>query len=222
MRNIRWLTILSIAAISVLLTPAAHADTITTYTLNIQNCSSGCGSGPFGTVTLDQVDANDVKVTFALQDANVFAISGAADPFGFNLDKTFTASTVVASSGKSFTLAGSDSFSGEGTFSSIVKCSNCGGGTSGMVGGSITFTLTNAGGLSAADFVADGSGYFFGADTGTVVSGNVSGTGPVGSEGPGSTIATPEPSTDVLLTAGLIGLIALAGLRRKHNPQMPA
>ena len=59
------------------LTSTAHATPIS-YTLNINGCSSGCGTGPFGTVTVDQdagnANALDVSVTlnsgYAFRHAN--------------------------------------------------------------------------------------------------------------------------------------------------------
>ena len=174
------------------------------------NCSSGCGSGPLGTVTLDQTDANDVKVTFALAGSDVFAITGSGSPFGLDVNEAVTSSAVTSSSGMSFAVGGPGSLAGnEGTFSDIVTCSNCGHGTSGMVGGSITFTLTNLSGLSASNFVPDANGYLFAADVGAVVNGNVTGTGPVGSR-----VSTPEPSTISLLGMGLASIFGLAFVSR--------
>jgi hypothetical protein len=80
----------------------ARADIITTDSLTVNNCSSGCESGPFGTVTLDQTDANDVKVTFALAGSDVFAITGSGSPFGFDVNEAVTSSAVTSFRGDDF------------------------------------------------------------------------------------------------------------------------
>jgi hypothetical protein len=210
----RWPSILCLMLGISVFVPVAHA-TPTTVTLTVDNCSSGCGTGPFGTVTLTQVGTDDVTVKFTLQGSDVFAIGGAADPFGFNVNESFTLSSppgLTSSSGKAFPLSGSDSFADEGTFSSTITCpkSSCGGGTSGMVGGSITFTLTNPSGLSIADFVPNGDGYLFGADVGVVANNKVTGTGPVGA-------LAPEPASIALFGTGML---AIAFVLRRHGPRL--
>lgn len=212
LQKILWVAAAAVLAVFASVN-TARADTITKYSLTADNCSSGCGSGPFGTVTLDQVDANTVKVTFTLAGSDVFAITGSGSPFGFNVNEAVTSSAVTSTSGMSFAVGGPGSFAGgEGTFSGIVTCSNCGNGTSGMVGGSITFTLTSLSGLSASNFVTNADGYVFAADVGVVVNGVVTGTGPVG-----SLVETPEPSTISLFGAGLAGLLGLAFVSRRRS-----
>ena len=48
-----------------LATPFAYASTI--FTLNVDNCTGTCGTPPFGTVALDQVDPQTVLVSLTLE-----------------------------------------------------------------------------------------------------------------------------------------------------------
>src|SRR5690348_4637337 len=106
----------------------AKADTVTL------NYSQSNGSGPFGTVEVDQINASTLKVTLTLTPGEVFAVTGAgAGALGFSLDKTYT---VLASPALTtgFTLdmpPGPYTFaSGIGNFTSVVVCTSCGNGTS--------------------------------------------------------------------------------------------
>ena len=73
-RRIGLLAVLGLLAI----VPAAHANLMSTLTVN--GCSSGCGSGPFGTVAVTQIDSNTVKVVLTLAANEVFAVSGVSLP----------------------------------------------------------------------------------------------------------------------------------------------
>src|SRR5260370_22195024 len=78
--------ILSLSAL-VLLASATfgHADTIKTFTLTADACTGGCGSGPFGTIKLDET-ATGVTVTETLISGETYAVTGAGKSLEFELD----------------------------------------------------------------------------------------------------------------------------------------
>ena len=200
------LTALFAASVAV---PSARADLVSTLT--VDGCSAGsCGAGPFGTVTVHDVDADTVLVTLNLAADEVIAITGAGSPFGFNLDKSASLVASTLSIGGVTTgpsLNGSNTFAGGlGTFAETIQCNvkaDCGSGTSAMLGTPLTFELFNAGGLSTADFIANSSGFLFGADIGIVNSvGAVTATGVVGAP-------VPEPGSLTSLTGLLLVLGAI-------------
>ena len=215
MTKIKLLAVLAVAVVVAVLVPAAHADSVTNL-----DFSAAHGTGPFGTVTLHVVDADTVQITVALA-PNVFAVTGAGDvQFGFTVDKSY--SLVAGSLSTGFTLEplGSYGFSGIGgaNFTSGIDCTSCGNGTSAPNFSSFTVELTNAAGLTPADFVGDGT-YLFAADVGQYCKGQEGcpdsgyNTFPVGDDGKTPPVNSPEPSTSMLLGFGLLGLV---GLRRKQ------
>ena len=197
------------------LVPSAHADLMSTLTVN--GCSSGCGSGPYGTVSVTSVDNNTVQVTLTLSSLEIFAKSGAGSPFGYNLDKSAT--LVAGSLTTGFATAGSKGFAGGlGTFTSTLTCTGCGNGTSPpQISGPVSFQLFNATGLTSDDFVANAAGYFFGADVGVEnASGTVVGTGVVGANSVTTTTsAVPEPGSVILFGTMLTGLVVSLSRRRR-------
>jgi hypothetical protein len=179
------------------LTSAARADL--TYTFD--NGGSCCGTGPFGTVLLHVIDADTVKVTETLGAGEVFAVGGAGNSLSFNVDEAFTYVPGTLTAG--FTTGTSGKASPFGTFGAFVECGPtvCGNGTSPPeFSGPVTFELTNATGLTPADFISNGSA-FFAADIGVPKAGGGFSTGNVAAD---KAPAVPEPKGTVFLfTSGL-------------------
>jgi hypothetical protein len=199
-QRFKWLMLIGLAVLA----PAAHADLMSTLTVN--GCSSGCGSGPFGTVSVTQVNSTTVQVSLMLAPLEVFAKTGAGSPFGYNLNTA--ASLVGGSLTSGFAAGGSNGFAGGlGNFTNTILCPACGNGTSTpQFSGPIQFQLTGAG-LTSANFVANANGFFFGADIGVKnAAGTVLGTGVVGADSV-SFSAVPEPGSVLLLFTVLGGTV---------------
>src|SRR3954454_21854450 len=64
---------------------ASSASATTIYTLSYDGCTGSCGTGPFGTVALDQTAPGKVSVTLNLAAGERFAGSGAGDALEFNV-----------------------------------------------------------------------------------------------------------------------------------------
>src|SRR5215207_5169341 len=99
---------------------AANATTIS-YTLNLDHCGgSGCGGGPFGTVTLNDFGTTDnVLVSVTLLPGVEFVDTGFAGAFGFNLNPNpATISVINITSGfdLAFATPGALGFNGLGQF----------------------------------------------------------------------------------------------------------
>ena len=189
---------------------AASSAWATSFNFTSDHCTGGCGTPPFGTVTLTQ-DGTSVDIIVSIA-PNKWAKTGSADfqEFKFNatgvslsditVDQTFSGETLAAQTG---------TFNGDGTgeFSFGIACTTCKNGNTGITS-DITFTVANA---SIADltqgnnkniiFVAD----IFSAQTGK--------TGPVDVTGPGG-VVPDGGATAALLGLGLAGL---AGLRAKFG-----
>src|SRR5262249_41400524 len=176
-------------------------------TLDFTSCHivGGCGTSPFGTVTLTQVGAN-VTVDVALSDNNQFVQTGALDSQLFvfsgsgvalgdivNITGTGAPVPLVADAGP---FSGPD---GTGTFQFGIECStDCTGGSN-PFHGPIDFTVNNA---TIADLLAVPSGNaFFLAD---VLIGNAPGTGLTG------VIDVPVPAP--VIGHGLLVLLAVGGV----------
>jgi hypothetical protein len=185
------------------------------FNLTSDHCTGGCGTAPFGTVTLTQNGANvDVTVDLANGPPNTisWAKTGAADlqEFKFNgtgvalgditVNQTFAGQTLAAQTG---------AFNGDGTGNFVfgIACTTCGNGALGITS-DIVFHVANA---TIADLTgANNLGIVFVADVFSSQTGN---TGPVD-----ATVPVPGPIAGAGLPALVIacgGLLALGRRRRQ-------
>jgi hypothetical protein len=182
------------------------------FDLTSDHCTGGCGTPPFGTVTVTQ-SGTTVDITVDLATGITWAKTGAADfeEFKFNatgvvlgditVDQTFAGQTLAAETG---------AFNGDGTgnFSFGIACTTCGNGALAITS-DIVFHVANA---TIADLTAPNNlGNIFVADIFSSATGN---TGPVDVTGPG---VVPEPTTLLMVGTALAGLGAAWRRRRSQS-----
>jgi hypothetical protein len=188
-----------------------------TFNLTSDHCTGGCGTPPFGTVTVTQNGAN-VDISVSLTDSNQFVLTGSADNqfFKFNgtgvtlsditVDQTVAGINLVAATG---------AFNGDGTgnFTFGITCTEAtGGATCGQgaanalpIGTTLTFHVANA---TIADLTQSNNlGNIFVAD---ILSGTTGNTGPVDVTAP-----IPLPPAALLFGTALVGMTFLR--RRKEK-----
>ena len=190
----------AVLAIGLLL--AASSAQAISFDFTSDHCTGGCGTPPFGTVTLTQNGANvDFTVSIA---PNFWAKTGSVDFLMFKFNDTadgITAANITNVSFDSETAVGvSGDFHGDGTgaFAFGISCTSCKNGNSGL-SDDLTFTVTSAtlAGLEAAN----ANGNIFVADIFSAQTGN---TGPVD-------VNNGHPTPDSGSAALLLGL-SLFGL----------
>jgi hypothetical protein len=187
-------------ALAVGLAAPAKADLI--FPLDVDFCTGGCGSAPFGTVTLHDVSTGDVHVHVALASGNEFVVTGAGHALSFGIvgDPSITIAGLTSGFARG---PNNDKADGAGTFDYSVDCSvalgGCGKGGSKPNPGPLDFDVLLAG-LTSADFTIDDKDLFFASD---IISGTTGNTGVVGADGKKPPI--PEPGTLAVFAAGLLG-----------------
>jgi len=188
--------------VSMLATPTSlHA---VTYNFTSDHCTGGCGTAPFGTVTLTQ-NGTTVDVTVHLNTGYSYVKTGSGDFQNFKFNGTGVAlGDITVDAHTPALVAATGAFNGDGTgnFTFGINCPSCGNGGSGDFTSDITFHVANA---TIADLTAANNlGNLFVADV-LAPNGN---TGPIDvSTGP--VTQTPEPASLLLLGIACVGLSAV-------------
>ena len=179
-------------------TPSAEA---ITFDLTSDHCSGdgGCGTAPFGSVTLLQ-NGSTTDITVHLFSPNQFVKTGALDfmNFEFNGVDVVVGDIAIDSHSPGLSAAtGAFGTGGIGDFAFGITCgSNCKTGGAGAFSPDIVFHVANA---TIADLTVPNSlGNVFVAD---IYGGATGNTGVVD-----ATTPVPEPATLLLLGSGLMGM----------------
>ena len=225
--NLRKLALAPIAAAVMAFSMPASAATSGTWILNTWGGSGpgdpgyiNPGTGPWGQVAANVVNANDVSVTVTLYTpapAVGFVNTGNGDhsAFTFSLSDT-TGVTILGLNPVNF-VAGPNPATNPafGTFTNGITCVSCGSGATSPYTGPLSFTIHDAGGINqdvnslfVQSTLPPGSmRSFFAADIFT----STGATGTVG-----VTAAIPEPETYAMMLVGF-GLLGFVARRRKQS-----
>ena len=203
-----------------------------TYLLTLDGCSSGCGTGPYGSVTVSQ----DTR-TFGALDFSV--ILGAGYSFrhandshhaAFAFDLVGDPAITMSSFSSNVFGRGTDnlSLSPYGVMEYSIRCTTtdehtCASGANANNPTTLSFIVTSqTGALTLSSLVANPDGYLFTVDV--VNNGTCAGctSGSTGNVAAGSStlvtnqaLATPEPASMALFGTGLLALGGLVYRRRR-------
>lgn len=205
----------------------------TTYLLTLNGCSSGCGTGPYGSVTVSQ----DARIAGALDFSVVlgagYSFRHANDTHhtAFGFDLAGNPQITMSSFSSSVFSRGNDnlSLSPFGVMEYSIGCASTGGltcasGANANNPTTLAFVVTSqTGALTLSSLVANPDGYLFTVDAvnnGTCAGCTSGSTGNLAAAAAASvvtndTLATPEPATAALFGTGLLALGGLVYRRRR-------
>ncbi len=199
-----------------LLAGAQPADAVQ-FDFTVDHCTGGCGTPPFGTVTLSQI-GTAVDVTVHLNSPNWFVKTGAGafQAFGFNANGVVVGDITVDPHTPALAAAagpaGGFHMNGAGFFDFGINCPGCSNGAGGAFNTDILFHVADA---TIADFVENSLGSAFAAD---IFSNNLNGLNGTGNTGVVSTglEPVPEPSSLLLFGTSMVAL-RMVGRRLKRR-----
>jgi hypothetical protein len=204
--------------------PVASATTLS-YSLTLDDCSGGCGSAPFGTVTVTSISSTEVSVDLTLAAGEVFATGGAGDALLFDIsgDPSITITGLTSGFTATSTASGKSTHAdGTGTWEYWIDCTSCGSGTSPPTNsGPLDFDVTVAGGITPASFIQNGDSLYFATDIGSGCSGSPLGscgnTGDVAAPSITPLSPTPLPGALVLFGTVLFGGLGVSKWRKRRD-----
>ena len=184
------------------------------FDLTVDLCTGGCGTPPFGTVTLLQ-SGTAVDVSVQLNSPNWFIKTGAGafQAFGFNVNNAALGDITIDPHIPGLAAAaGPLHMDGAGNFVFGINCPTCGNGAPDAFNTNILFHVADA---TIADFAANSSGFAFAAD---IFSNNLNGLNGNGNTGVVTTglSPVPEPSTLLLFGTSMVAL-RMVGRRLKRR-----